>query len=209
MRPSFHLLAVLAVYTLTGCTQFMAHEDASSDTRSKFKKCTSENVATAEGKLLSERLWMEDASDGVEKLADANPLTAEEREALVKFHNKALQCRQIIITHAQKTSPAQAALFQDHGKRSDAIFSRLANGLIPVGLANRLSIESDRKLLIDLSNGHADTLGPQEAARQRETDELLEASDRLTAEAQAKSKTPMPTCTWLGNSLYCTNPHQS
>jgi hypothetical protein len=205
MRAFLFLLAALALHGLTGCAQIlMAQDSTTTDARGKFKKCTAENGVTAEGQALSTRLWMEDGSDDVEKLLDSNPLTPAERTALIQFHNKALLCRQIITTNVDHS--ASSSFFQDHARRSDAIYSKLANGQIPVGLANRLSIESDRKLLVDLANGHVDGLRPEEAARQRAMDEMIEASNRLTA-AQPQSTTAMPSCTWLGNSLYCTAAH--
>jgi hypothetical protein len=204
MRACCYLLAALAVHALTGCAQIVPQADAATDTRAKFKKCMADNNATAEGKTLAPRLWMEDSSDAAEKLLDPNPLTPAEREAIVPFHTRAVQCRQIIITHASQRAAAGASFFQDYAKRSDAIFYKLANGQIPVGLANRLSIESDRKLLADLANGRANNISPEEAARQRSLEEMIEEGNRL-AVSQAQTGAPAPTCTWLGTSLYCTN----
>jgi hypothetical protein len=205
MRALSLLLTVSALSALTGCAQLLA-QDTSPDSRGKFKKCMAETRATPEGRMLAPRLWMEDSSDAVEKLLDPNPLTPTEREALAAFHNRAVQCRQIVLAHAKRYTAGQAPFFQDYARRADAIFYKLANGQIPVGLANRLTIESDRKLLEDLANGRGDAVSAEETERQRSLDAMITASNRLAA-AQTQSGPPAPTCTWLGNALYCATPH--
>lgn len=207
MRASLFLvlLAVMAAHALTGCSQFAWQQDGSANARAQFKKCAAENRITPEGQMLAGRLWMEDGTDTVTKLLDVNPLTPVERDALVQLHNRAMQCRQIMIANAVQHAAWQSQFFQDYTQRSDELFYKLANGQLPVGLANRLTIESDRKLMLDLANGQVQGIRPEEAKRQQATDSIIEAANRIIA-SQPNSALTATTCTWLGNTLYCAGP---
>ena len=48
---------------------------------------------------------------------------------------------------------------------SDEIFYKLTSGALPVGLANKLSIEIDRKLQVDLSSAYYDNVGRVDGIR--------------------------------------------
>jgi hypothetical protein len=92
---------------------------------------------------------------------------------------------------------------------SDEIFYKLTSGALPVGLANKLSIEIDRKLQVDLSSAYYDNVGRvdgiriAEAKRERATDALLEQSDQIAA-SQPQPRSPATNCAWSGNTLNCT-----
>ncbi len=161
--------------------------------------------------MIAGRLWMGDATDSAAKLLDPYPLTPPERAALVEVHNRAVQCRQIIVAQAAQSVPWQSPYLQEYAQRSDAIYDRLASGELPVGLANKLSIESDRKLKADLEAARAENAGriegvrADQARRDEATDALLQESAQIAA-TQPPSKTPAPNCTWLGNALNCAAP---
>jgi hypothetical protein len=67
------------------------------------------------------------------------------------------------------------------------------SGEIPVGLANRLFIESGGKFQVDVSKGRADAVRAEEAQRQRAAEALL----------ASLPKTTTTNCNWFGNSLSC------
>jgi len=208
MRAVAFLLAAFAVHALTGCSQ-LATQQAASEARARFAKCGAENRATPEGHVIAERLWMGDGTDSAAKLLDPYPLTPTERAALVQLHSRAVQCRQIIIAHADQTAAWQSPYLQEYVERSDQVFDKLASGELPVGLANKLSIESDRKLQDDLSSGHVIADGGrvegvriEQAKREQSADALLEQSNQIAA-SQPGPRMPTTYCSWLGNTLNC------
>lgn len=208
MRASLFLLVAFVVPALTGCTQLMTQEGPA-ETRAKLAKCAAENRATPEGQTIAGRLWIGDGTDTATKLLDPYPLTPAERSALVQLHNSAVQCRQTVTAHADQSAAWQSAYLQEYIQRSDEIFYKLTSGALPVGLANKLSIESDRKLQVDLSSAYYDNVGRvdgiriAEAKRERATDALLEQSDRIAA-SQPQPRSPATNCAWSGNTLNCT-----
>ncbi|HML06689.1 MAG TPA: hypothetical protein VK430_00975 [Xanthobacteraceae bacterium] len=202
MRVVLSLLVACAVHALAGCAQIAA-QDAATKAAAKFAQCGAENRTTQQSQMLSGRLWTGGENDTVAKLLDPNPLTPAERDALVQVHHRAVQCRQIIIAHADQYAAWQVPFFQDYAQRADAIYDRLASGELSVGLANKLSIENDRKLEADLASGHAYGVRTEEVERQRKTDAMLEESSQIAA-AQSQPRMGAANCAWLGNTLDCT-----
>lgn len=208
MRASLFFLAAFAVHALTGCAQLITPKGPA-EVRAKLAKCVAENRTTPEGQTIAGRLWIGDGSDTAAKLLDSYPLTPAERGAFVQLHDRTAQCRQTVIAHADQSAPRQSGYLQEYIQRSDAIFYKLASGELPVGLANKLSIESDRKFQLDLSSAYYDNVGRldgvriAEAKRERATDALLEQSNQIAA-SQPPPRMPTTNCTWPGNTLNCT-----
>lgn len=207
MRAFSFYLAAFALQALTACTQLVTQE-AAGEARAKFAKCGAENRATPEGQLIAGRLWMGDGTDSAAKLLDPYPLTPTERAALVQLHDRAVQCRQVILAHVDKNGAWQSPYLQEYIQRSDQLFSKLASGEIPVGLANKLSMESDRKLQDDLAggplfgDGHIDGIRTDQARRERTADAVLAQSDQIAA-SQPGPRMPTTYCSWFGNTLNC------
>jgi hypothetical protein len=145
---------------------------------------------------------MGDGTDTASKLLDPYPLTPAERGALVQLHDRSVQCRQIMMSYAARNAPQEAALFQDYIYRSDAIFGKLTSGELPVGMANKLSIENDRELQTDLAGASVGGTRREEVARERATDAMLQESEQIAA-SLPQPTTATPNCTWLGNILNC------
>jgi hypothetical protein len=213
MRASLVLLVAFVVPALGGCSQLVTQE-TSAQARNQFAKCGAENRTTPESQIMAGRLWMGDGTDSAAKLLDPYPLTPTERTAVVRMHTRAAQCRQIIIAHAEQSAIWQLSYLQGYVQRSDQVFDKLASGEIPVGLANKLSIESDRMLEADLAGGPVEPGGHiagvriQEARREQATDALLEQSNQIAA-AQPAPRIPSTYCSWLGNALNCGSLRQS
>lgn len=201
MRAAFILVVVAALHTLAGCAEIAA-QDAAKEAYANFAKCVADYRATPESQLIAVRLWMGDGTDSAVKLVDPNPLTPAERNALVKQHSMALQCRQIITAHDNKYAPWRLAAFEDYFQRSNEVFNKLASGELPVGLANRLSIESNGKLQADLSGGQPGAVRGEEAQRQQAAEAMLQASTQIAAYMPKANATH---CAWLDNTLNCTS----
>jgi hypothetical protein len=184
---------------LTGCAQ-MAVQQAVKDTTI----CGQEAKAAPEGQVVHARLWNFDDSDTAAKLRDPAPLTKEEQNALVQLHNKIVKCREIVLSHDRRYAAWETQYWQEYFQRSDAIFYKLASGEIPVGLANKLSIESAGKFQTDVSKGHADAVRVEEAQQQRAAEAMMQAGAQLAA---SQPRTTTTNCTWLGNTLNCTSFH--
>jgi hypothetical protein len=150
--------------------------------------------------MVSARLWRGDGTDTAAKLSDRKPLTPAERDALVRAHNKAVQCRQIVISHDNQYAVWETPIYQEFFERSDQIFYKLASGEISAGLANKLYIESTGKLQVDLSKGHADAVRADEIRQQQAAEALLQASAQMAA---AQPRMTTTNCTWFGNTLNC------
>ena len=143
MRAHVSVPVVLSAFLLAGCAQ-VTDQIASSDAAAVYAKCMADVRATAESQLISARLWLGDGTDSVNKLTDAKPFVAIERDALTQVHDRTLQCRQIVAgdkRYAAWNTPPWREYFQ----RGDAIYSKLAGGEITAGMANRLTIESRGK----------------------------------------------------------------
>jgi hypothetical protein len=195
------LVCVAIIVNLAGCGQ-IAQQRASEAVLSAGN-CIKEVRATPEGQIVYARLWLNDGTDTADKLSDPKPLTKDEQNALVKVHNKFLACRQIIIAHDNQYAAWETPYWQDLYQRSDAIFYELASGEIPVGTANKLTIESAGKFQSDVSRGRADAVRVEEAQRQRAAEAMLQAGTQLLASQQRQVTTT--NCSWMGNNLNCTS----
>lgn len=205
MRASF--LAVMAcTVALCGCAQ-MAMKDA----QEKAAKCAADNMATPEGQLIYKRLWRGDGTDTADKLSDPNPLTPPERNALVQVHSRAVQCRQFLDAYDGQYAVWATPYGQAQHQRTDQIFSKLASGELPVGVANKLYIESNGQFQSDLAQGHANAVAANEAAQQRAAEALIQSGALRQPQAQVPQvQAPRMTttnCTWIGNNLSCTSFH--
>jgi hypothetical protein len=189
-----------ACLALTACAQMAAQQALKN-----AKECAQAARNSPEGQMLYTRLWAFDDSDTAAKLSDPATLAAEQRNALVQVHNRVVQCRQIIITHDNRFAAWETPYWEEYFQRSDAIFYKLASGEIPVGLANKLSIESRGKFQVDVSKGHADAVRQEEAQRQLAAEALLQASAQIASQSQPHMTTT--NCMWVGNSLNCTSFH--
>jgi hypothetical protein len=207
------LLAVMAgAVMLCGCAQ--TARQLATTASDNFIKCNADNKATPEGKMLAARLWQFDGNDTAEKLNDPKPLTPTERNALVQVHDRAVKCRQIIIVYNDTYAAWEAPYFQAFFQRADQIFYKLAGGEMPVGVANKLIIESNGQFQADFSKGRAEAVRADEAQRQRAAELLLQANALRAAQPQPQV-TPMPqiqmprmtttNCFWAGNNLNCTS----
>ncbi len=213
MRAFLCLLFAVVAQGLAGCSQLMTQE-AAKQARDQFAKCGAENRATPEGQIIAGRLWMGDSTDSAAKLLDPYPLTPAERTALAQLHSRAAQCRQIIMAKVDQSAAWQLPYLQQYVGRSDQVFDKLAAGELPVGLANKLSIESDRRLQLDLVAGPVDGVGhitgvrTDQVQRERKTDALLEQSKQI-ASSQTTPRVPTTYCGWQGNTLNCASLRQT
>jgi len=211
MRAPIVLATALILLVCGACSQLVTQE-AATQARNQFAKCGAQNRVTPEGLSVAGRLWMGDASDTAAKLLDPYPLTPAERAALVQLHNRAVQCRQIIVAHAEKYSQWSSPFFQEYIQRADEIYGKLVSGELPVGMANKLTIENDRKLKLDLASGHLDDaqsagVRADEDQREKAVDAMLAASAQVAA-AQPAPRLPTTYCNWQGNTLNCASLHQ-
>ena len=195
-------LATLA-FALTDCARIVGQLDAQNASKNA-KSCLAAVWATPEGQLLSTRLWLANATDTASKLSDPKPLTKPEQEALVFVHNQVQPCRQIILTHDNNFAAWETPYWQEYFQRSDEIFYKLASGELSVGLANRLTIESNGKFQTDVSAGHAQAVAVDEVRQQRASEAMLQAGSQILA-AQSQSRVTTTNCSWLGNTLNCTS----
>jgi len=133
--------------------------------------------------------------------------------ALVQVHNRAVQCRQFLDAYDSRYAVWATPYAQAMHQRTDQIFYKLASGELPVGVANKLYIESNGQFQADLAQGHADAVRADEIQRQRLAEAMIQ-SGALTPKTQPLQvptvQTPRMTttnCTWLGNNLNCTSVH--
>lgn len=191
------LLLFVAALAIAGCAQIAAQQAKKDATG-----CAQEARNSPEGQIVYARLWAFDDSDSANKLRDPAPLTKEEQNALVQVHNKIVKCRQIIVSHDMRYAAWETQYWQEYFQRGDEIFARLATGEIPVGVANRLAIESNGKFQLDASRGHADAVRIEEARRQQVAEAMIQAGAQIAASQPRMTTT---NCTWVGNMLNCTS----
>jgi hypothetical protein len=209
-RPCGLSIAVMAsAVAIGGCAQ-MITQQAMKDAQEKSAKCAADNMATPEGHVIWARLWRGDGSDTAAKLSDPNPLTPAERNALVQVHSRALQCRQFLDGYDSQYAAWAMPYDQAMHQRTDQIFYKLASGDLPVGVANKLYIESNGQFQADLAQGHADAVRADEAERQRLAEAMIQSGALTTAtkpQLQTAQAPRMTTtnCSWLGNTLNCTS----
>jgi hypothetical protein len=185
-------ISFCAALLTSSCAHDLVEQVVKTD-REANRQCVTELADSADGKVLYARLWRGNDTDTVDKLTDRKPLTKEERDTLLRFKNKSLNCRQIVIAHDTQYAAWELPYWQELWQRPDAIHVKLMAGEIPVGIANRLLIESYGKFQADISRGRADAVRVEEAQRQRAAEALL----------ASMPKTTTSNCTWIGNSLNC------
>ena len=187
---------------LAGCTATAIQQSAKS-----ASSCLQDVKSSQEGQILYAKLWASDATDTEAKLSDPNPLTPTERDALVQVHNNIISCRQIIFSDDSRSAAWKLPYWLDYFHRSDAIFNKLASGELPIGLANKLTIESNGKFQADLSRRHPDAVPVDEVQQQQAAETLVQASAQTTA-SEPDSRLTALNCRWVANALSCTVPAQ-
>src|SRR5215467_15018385 len=140
MRACLFVTFCLVAGGLTGCTLIATQQTAKS-----ASSCLQDVKSSQEGQIVYAKLWASDASDTAAKLTDPNPLTPTERDALVQVQNDIISCRQMIISDNSRSAAWELPYWLDYFHRSDAIFNKLASGELPIGLPNKLAIESNGK----------------------------------------------------------------
>ena len=205
MRAHITVPVVLTAFLVAGCAQ-ITDQISSTDAAAVYAKCVADVRATPESQLVSARLWIGDGTDGVAKLNDAKPLTPPEREALAQVHDRSAQCRQI-VSQDKRYAAWQSPPWQEYFQRGDAIFYKLSNGEIPVGMANKLAIESRGKFQAEVLKERADAIRPEEVQQQRAAEAMLQANTQMAASQprQARQRVTTTNCAWFGNALNCTS----
>jgi hypothetical protein len=99
----------------------------------------------------------------------------------VRVHNKIRSCRDIVIAHDNRFAAWETPYWQEFFARSDAIIYKLASGEIPVGLANKLTIESIGRFQTEVSKGHAEAVRVEDAQRQRAAEVMLQSGAQILA----------------------------
>src|SRR5215470_15743044 len=198
MRASLLVMLCLVAKGLAACT-LIATQQISKPTGS----CLQDVKSSQEGQIVYAKLWASDATDTADKLSDPNPLTPTERDSLGQVHNDIISCRQTIISDNSRSEAWKLPYWLDYFKRSDAIFNKLASGELPIGLANKLTIESNGKFQADLSRNHPDAVPVDEVQQQQAAEALLQASAQITA-PEPKSRLTSINCRWIANALSCT-----
>jgi hypothetical protein len=168
VRCTYGIIVGIVTFGLTGCAvvAYSTAKHAIADT----KNCIAENRDSPEGRVVYARIWKGEAT--AHKLTDPNPLTKAERDAYVVVHNRLVQCRQLIIDHDNRWAAWEVPYWQQYFARSDAIYLKLVSGEIPVGIANRLTIENMGKFQEAVAQGHAQAVAEDEARRQRAAEAL-------------------------------------
>jgi hypothetical protein len=185
--------------TMMGCAQIAATRAVSD-----ASTCVKNVRSSPEGQIVYARLWASDDTDTADKLSDTKPLSQSERNALVQVHNKVRACRDIIIAHDNRFAAWETPYWQEFFQRGDAIFYKLASGELPVGIANKLAIESQGKFQTDVSKGHADAVRIEDAQRQRAAEIMLQSGAQILA-SQPRAQVTTTNCSWMGNNLNCTS----
>ena len=197
MRACLFVTLCLVARGLAGCTLVATQQAAKQAT-----DCLQDVRSSPEGQILYAKLWASDATDTAAKLTDPDPLPPTERDALVQVHNNIISCRQMIISDDSRSAAWKLPYWLDYFRRSDAIFDKLASGELPVGLANKLTIESNGKFQADVSRRHPDAVPAEEAQQQQAADALVQASAQITA-PEPQSRLTAINCRWVANALSC------
>lgn len=200
MRACLFVSLCLVAGVLAGCAL-----TAIQQTAKPASNCLQDVKLSQEGQIVYAKLWSSDATDTAAKLSDPNPLTPAERDALVQVHNDIISCRQIIISDDSRSAVWELPYWLDYFKRSDAIFNKLASGELPVGLANKLTIESNGKFQADVLRRHADAVPVDEVQQQQAAEALMQANAQITA-LEPQSRLTAINCRWVANALSCTIP---
>jgi hypothetical protein len=184
---------------LSGCTTIATQQSANSG-----PTCLQDVKSSQEAQIVYAKLWASDETDTVAKLNDPNPLTPTERDALVQVHNNITSCSWMFISGERRSEVWELPYWLDYFKRSDAIFNKLASGELPIGLANKLTIESNGKFQADVSRSHPDAIPIDEALQQQAAEALLQASA-----PDPDSRLSATNCRWIANTLSCAKPAQN
>jgi hypothetical protein len=200
MRACLFATLCLVAGGLANCTLTTTQQTAK-----QASTCLQDVKSSQEGQIVYAKLWASDATDTAAKLSDPDPLTPTERDALVQVHNNIISCRQMIISDDSQSAAWELPYWLDYFHRSDAIFNKLASGELPVGLANKLTIESNGRFQADVSRIHPDAVPVDEAQQQRAAEALVQASTQVTA-SEPSSRLAAINCRWVANSLSCTIP---
>ena len=187
---------------LAGCAL-----SATLQTAKSGSSCLQDVKSSQEGQIVYAKLWASDATDTADKLSDPNALTPTERDALAQVHNDIISCRQTIISDNSRSEAWKLPYWLDYFKRSDAIFNKLASGELPVGLANKLTIESNGRFQADVSRRQADAVPVDEAQQQQAAEALMQASAQ-SASPEVQSRLTSMNCGWVANTLSCAKPSQ-
>jgi hypothetical protein len=187
---------------LAGCTLIATQRTAKS-----ASSCLQDVKSSQEGQIVYAKLWASDATDTTDKISDPNPLTPTERDALAQVHNDIISCRQTIISDNSRSEAWKLPYWLEYFNRSDAIFNKLASDEIPVGLANKLTIESNGKFQADVLRRHPDAVPAEEAQQQQAAEALVQASAQITAPVPQSRLTAI-NCRWVANTLSCVMPPQ-
>jgi hypothetical protein len=83
----------------------------------------------------------------------------------------------------------------------------LASGELPVGLANKLTIESNGRFQADVSRRHPEAVPVEEAQQQQAAEALMQASAQITT-PEPQSRLTSINCRWVANTLSCAMPSQ-
>jgi hypothetical protein len=196
------LIVMIVAGGLAGCAITAIQQTAQS-----ASTCLQDVKSSQEGQIVYTKLWASDATDTETKLTDPNPLTPTERDTLVQVHNNLISCRQMIVSDDSRSAAWELPYWLDYFKRSDAIFDKLASGEVSIGLANKLTIESDGKFQVDVLRNHPDAVPVDEVRQQQAAEALMQASAQITA-PEPQSKLTSINCRWIANTLSCAMPTQ-
>lgn len=218
-------MAALAALAMPSCGSFTG-SFGQDDAMKRATSCARDAATSEEAAAIYQRLWRGDGRDTIEKLRDTTPLTPEQKTALVQFHNEMQQCRQMMAASTSRSNTRETVYREEFFTRGDAIYYKLVNDQISVGLANKLTIQSNAKLQSEILRDNPGALRPEEIQQQRNAEAMLAASDQmamaqppppppdkrkgkpkpLTPEELEQQRLSTTTCTWLGNTLDCTMP---
>jgi hypothetical protein len=104
--------------------------------------------------------------------------------------------------------PAYAAwetpYWEEYFERNEQIISKLESGDMPVGLANKLYIQSREKFQTDVSKAQAEAVirRQQAAALLLQSHPVVLAPQPMLA-PQPQFRTQITNCNWIGNNLNC------
>jgi hypothetical protein len=129
MRAHISLPVVFTAFVFTGCAQ-VTNQISSTDAAAVYAKCALDRRRHGRGRQIKRR---------------QATVTAGPRGADPGARPIGAQCRQI-VSQDKRYAAWQSPPWQEYFQRGDAIFYKLSTGEIPVGLANKLAIESRGKI---------------------------------------------------------------
>jgi hypothetical protein len=114
------------------------------------------------------------------------------------------RCQRIIVSHDNVFAAWELPHWQMFFAREDQLFTKLASGEMPVGVANKLFIESKDQFQVEQSRGQADETRFQQVQGERAAEAAMQANAAMAANQPRMTTT---NCTWIGNSINCTRMH--